>query len=97
MTRLVVSVADATVNGAPKPSGSSSRAHQDRQRRGGQAYARATGLEREAFLTWFGAPMTPRQFGDHLVVVLDDPQYVTGLAFGLTGDTGITVLENEAA
>jgi hypothetical protein len=41
--------------------------------------------------------MPPRQFGDHLVAVLDDPQYATGLAFGLKGDTGITVLEGEAA
>ena len=37
------------------------------------------------------------QFGDHLVAVLDDPQYATGVAFGLKGDTGITVLEGEAA
>ena len=61
------------------------------------AYARAMGIEREAFLARFGAPMPPRQFGDHLVAVLDDPQYATGFAFGLKGDTGITVLEGEAA
>jgi NAD(P)-dependent dehydrogenase (short-subunit alcohol dehydrogenase family) len=58
-------------------------------------YARAMGIEREAFLARFGAPMPPRQFGDHLVAVLDDPQYATGVAFGLKGDTGITVLEGE--
>src|ERR1700726_2013832 len=61
------------------------------------AYARAMGIEPAAFLTRFGAPMPPRQFGDHLVAVLDDPQYATGFAFGLKGDTGITVLEGEAA
>ena len=61
------------------------------------AYARSMGLEREAFLARFGAPMSPRQFGDHLVAVLDDPQYATGVAFGLKGDAGITVLEGEAA
>lgn len=60
-------------------------------------YAQAVGIEREAFLARFGAPMPPRQFGDHLVAVLDDPQYATGLAFGLKGDTGITILEGEAA
>jgi short-subunit dehydrogenase len=65
--------------------------------KGACAYARAIGLEPEAFLARFGAPMPPRQFGDHLVAVLDDPQYATGLAFGLKGDTGITVLEGEAA
>jgi len=61
------------------------------------AYAQAMGIEREAFLARFGAPMPPRQFGDHLVAVLDDPQYATGFAFGLKGETGITVLEGEAA
>jgi NAD(P)-dependent dehydrogenase (short-subunit alcohol dehydrogenase family) len=65
--------------------------------KGASAYARAIGLEPEAFLARFGAPMPPRQFGDHLVAVLDDPRYAKGLAFGLKGDTGITVLEGEAA
>jgi NAD(P)-dependent dehydrogenase (short-subunit alcohol dehydrogenase family) len=64
---------------------------------GANAYAGAAGIEREAFLARFGAPLPPRQFGDHLVAVLDDPQYATGFAFGLKGDTGITVLEGEAA
>jgi NAD(P)-dependent dehydrogenase (short-subunit alcohol dehydrogenase family) len=63
---------------------------------GAGAYARAAGVEPEAFLARFGAPMPPRQFGDHLVAVLDDPQYATGLAFGLKGDAGITVLEGDA-
>jgi NAD(P)-dependent dehydrogenase (short-subunit alcohol dehydrogenase family) len=61
------------------------------------AYARAMGIERAAFLARFGAPLPPRRFGDHLVAVLDDPQYATGFVFGLKGDTGITVLEGEAA
>jgi hypothetical protein len=64
---------------------------------GASAYARAMGIEREAFLARFGASMPPRQFGHHLVAVLDDPQYATGFAFGLKGDAGITVLEGEAA
>jgi hypothetical protein len=61
------------------------------------AYARSMGIEREAYLARFGAPMPPRQFGDHLVAVLEDPEYATGVAFGLKGDTGITILEGEAA
>jgi NAD(P)-dependent dehydrogenase (short-subunit alcohol dehydrogenase family) len=61
------------------------------------AYARAMGIERGVFLARFGAPLPPRRFGDYLVAVLDDPQYATGFAFGLKGDTGITVLEGEAA
>jgi NAD(P)-dependent dehydrogenase (short-subunit alcohol dehydrogenase family) len=60
------------------------------------AYAQAMGIEREAYLARFGAPLPPRQFGDHLVAVLDDPRYALGFAFGLKGDTGITVLEGEA-
>jgi len=64
---------------------------------GVNAYAPATGIDREAFLARYGAPMPPRRFGDHVVAVLDDPQYVTGLAFGLRGDRGITVLEGEPA
>jgi hypothetical protein len=55
---------------------------------GASADARAMGLEPAAFLARFGAPMPPRQFGDHLVAVLDDPQYARGFAFGLKGDTG---------
>ena len=60
-------------------------------------YARAMGVEREAFLKRFGAPMPPRKFGDHVVALLENPQYSTGVAFGLKGDTGITVLEEDAA
>jgi NAD(P)-dependent dehydrogenase (short-subunit alcohol dehydrogenase family) len=62
-----------------------------------RAYALSLGMEREAYLVRFGAPLPPRQFGEYLVAVLDDPQYATGVAFGLKGDTGITVLEGEAA
>jgi len=64
---------------------------------GADAYARAAGIETEAFLARFGAPMPPRDFGEKVLSVLDDPQYGTGFAFGLKGDTGITVLEGEPA
>ena len=64
---------------------------------GSGAYARANGIEREAFLARFGAPMPPRQFGDHVVSLLTEPRYADAVAFGLKGDKGITVLEGEAA
>jgi NAD(P)-dependent dehydrogenase (short-subunit alcohol dehydrogenase family) len=64
---------------------------------GANAYAGAMGMKREEFLARFGAPMPPREFGEKVVSVLDDPQYAQGFAFGLKGDTGITVLEGEAA
>jgi NAD(P)-dependent dehydrogenase (short-subunit alcohol dehydrogenase family) len=60
-------------------------------------YARAMGLDRGAFLARFGAPMPPREFGEKVVSVLDDPKYAEGFAFALKGDTGITVIEGEAA
>ena len=47
----------------------------------------------------FSSPICRRSVGppgDHLVAVLDDPRYAMGFAFGLKGDTGITVLEGEA-
>ena len=64
---------------------------------GASAYARAAGLERDEFLARFGAPMPPRAFGEKVVSVLDDPKYAEGFAFGLKGDTGITMLEGAAA
>jgi NAD(P)-dependent dehydrogenase (short-subunit alcohol dehydrogenase family) len=64
---------------------------------GATAYARAAGITREEFLARFGTPMPPREFGEKVVSVLDDPKYAEGFAFGLKGDTGITMLEGEAA
>lgn len=64
---------------------------------GADAYARASGIAREDFLARFGAPMPPRDFGEKVVSVLEDPTYADGVVFGLKGDTGITVLEGEAA
>jgi NAD(P)-dependent dehydrogenase (short-subunit alcohol dehydrogenase family) len=64
---------------------------------GATAYARAAGIERTAFLARFGTPMPPRQFGEKIVSVLDDPKYAEGVILGFKGDTGITVLEGAAA
>lgn len=61
------------------------------------AYARAQGIEPEEFVARFGAPMPPREFGEKVVSVLDDPKYVEGFAFGLNGDAGVTTLEEAAA
>ena len=62
-----------------------------------RAYAHAMGVKPEEFLARFGAPMPPREFGEKVVSVLDDPQYAEGFAFGLKGDTGVTMLEGAAA
>jgi NAD(P)-dependent dehydrogenase (short-subunit alcohol dehydrogenase family) len=60
------------------------------------AYATAMGIEPEAFVARFGAPMPPRNFGENVVAVLEDPKYLEGFAFGLTGDAGVTVMEGLA-
>jgi hypothetical protein len=41
--------------------------------------------------------MPPRQFGEYVVALLSDPDFEGGRAFGLKGDSGISVLEGEAA
>jgi NAD(P)-dependent dehydrogenase (short-subunit alcohol dehydrogenase family) len=64
---------------------------------GAHAYARAMGIKRVEFLARYGAPMPPREFGEKIVSVLDDPKYAEGFAFGLKGDTGVTILEGAAA
>src|SRR5437763_16607721 len=64
---------------------------------GANAYARSMGITAEAFLAGFGAPMPPREFGEKMVSVLEDPKYADGFAFGLKGDSGISILEGAAA
>ncbi len=63
---------------------------------GSSAYARAMGIEQDAFLARYPL-MPPRQFGDHVVQVLTEATYVSALALGIAGDTGVTVLEERAA
>ena len=63
---------------------------------GAKAYAASLGITPEQFVARFGAPMSPRVFGDHVVSVLEDPQYAEGVVFGLNGDAGVTVMEGAA-
>ncbi|MGZ5874959.1 MAG: SDR family NAD(P)-dependent oxidoreductase [Bradyrhizobium sp.] len=64
---------------------------------GANAYASAMNIKRDEFLAGFGAPMPPREFGEKVVSVLEDPKYAESFALGLKGDTGITMLEGAAA
>ena len=64
---------------------------------GANAYAHAMGVKPEEFVARFGAPMPPREFGEKVVSVLEDSKYAEGFAFGLKGDTGVTMLETAAA
>jgi hypothetical protein len=61
------------------------------------AYAAAMGITPEAFVARFGGPLPPRAFGEQVVAVLDDPAHAQGMAFGVHGDTGVTILEEAAA
>ena len=63
---------------------------------GAKAYAAANNTTPEDFVTRFGAPMPPRDFGEKLVSILCDSQYAEGFAFGVNGETGITILEGAA-
>jgi len=65
-------------------------------RKSAEGYARHKGITPEAFLAGFGKPLSPRQFGEHVVSILTDPQYESGTAFGLKGDSGITSLDSPA-
>ncbi|WP_119389223.1 SDR family oxidoreductase [Taklimakanibacter lacteus] len=63
---------------------------------GADAYAKAEGISAQEVLQRFGVPMPPRAFGEKVVSVLDDPKYADGFAFGLKGDTGVTIIEGVA-
>jgi NAD(P)-dependent dehydrogenase (short-subunit alcohol dehydrogenase family) len=61
------------------------------------AYSARLNVTLEQYFARFGAPMPPRQFGEHVVTLLTNPRYEGDLAFGLKGDTGISVMEGAAA
>jgi len=58
-----------------------------------EAYAKRKGVSIGEFLAGFGAPLSPKQVGEHVVSLLTDPRYEQGIAYGLKGDTGIVSLD----
>jgi len=58
-----------------------------------EAYARRKGVSTETFLAGFGKPLSPRDFGEHVVTLLADPQYESATAFGIRGETGVELLK----
>jgi NADP-dependent 3-hydroxy acid dehydrogenase YdfG len=64
---------------------------------GANAYARAMNIEPAAFVSRFGAPMLPQAFGEKVVSVLRDPACAEGFAFGIKGDTAVSILEGATA
>jgi NAD(P)-dependent dehydrogenase (short-subunit alcohol dehydrogenase family) len=65
----------------------------DHGRYAATTYARRKGVPVEKFVEAFGAPMSPRQVGEHVAAILTDPAYEKGVAFGVKGDTGIVSLD----
>lgn len=61
-------------------------------RKAAETYARRKGVDVETFLAGFGAPLPPRKVGEHVVSILTEPRYATGVAFGLKGESGIVPL-----
>jgi NAD(P)-dependent dehydrogenase (short-subunit alcohol dehydrogenase family) len=62
---------------------------------GAHAYSRAAGIAPAEFLARW-APMPPRDYGDKVVSVLDEPQYEEAVAVGINGQ-GISILEGAEA
>jgi hypothetical protein len=62
-------------------------------RKAAEVYARRKGVSLEAFLAGFGPPLTSRKVGDHVVSILTEPRYASGVAFGMKGDLGIVSLD----
>ena len=58
-----------------------------------EAYARRKGMSPEAFLAGFGKPLSPRDYGEHVMTLLTDPKYESATAFGIRGETGIQPLD----
>ena len=58
-----------------------------------EAYAKKKGVSIEAFLAGFGTPMPPSKVGEHVVSILTEERYRSGVAFGLKGDGGIASLD----
>jgi len=58
-----------------------------------EAYANKNRVSVAEFLAGFGAPMPPKQVGEHVITLLTDPKYEKGTAYSLKGDTGIVSLD----
>jgi len=62
-------------------------------RKASEAYAQRKGVSAETYLAGFGASLPPQKVGEHVVSILTEPQYETGVAFGIKGGSGIVLLD----
>ena len=56
------------------------------------AIAKKKGVSTETFLTAFGKPLSPRDFGEYVIALLTDPKYDNATAVGIHGETGVELL-----
>lgn len=63
---------------------------------GAAAYSRDQGISVEQFLSGFGKPLSPLEFGQHIVTILEDDSSAARRAFAISGDTGVVPLEGVA-
>ncbi|HZR35571.1 MAG TPA: SDR family NAD(P)-dependent oxidoreductase [Nevskia sp.] len=61
-------------------------------RTGAEAYARRKGVTPEQFLAGFGKPLSAREYGEHVVHILTEPQYLEAPALGIKGGQGVAAL-----
>lgn len=66
----------------------------DLGRAAAEVYAAKKGVSVEQFFAGFGAPMTPREIGEHVAAVLTDPAHARTVAFSVKGDTGLRSLDD---
>lgn len=59
---------------------------------GSAFYSRRKGVSQEQFLAGFGKPLSARDYGEHVVRILTEPQYREAPALGIKGDHGIVAL-----
>jgi NAD(P)-dependent dehydrogenase (short-subunit alcohol dehydrogenase family) len=59
----------------------------------GAYYANRKGVSLETFLENFGKPMSPRDYGEHVVTILTDPKLDSMTTFAIKGDTGVVSLD----
>lgn len=59
------------------------------------AYAQREGVSIDAFLAarYQKAPLTAREYGEHVATLLTDPRYATGIAYGIDSTNGIAPLD----
>src|SRR5919197_2659065 len=58
-----------------------------------EAYARRQGASADTILAGSGRPLSPRDFGEHIMTVLTSPQYESITAFSIRGLEGVEPLD----